>query len=111
MPSNITPLAEVEAWDLETDILVVGAGGCGLTAALVASELGNDVLVVERDRRPICNTGRSSGMIPASGTAIQRAAGIEETPADLVARHHGQESRRFRRGPNRPLVPRRTRRR
>ena len=33
-------------------VAVVGAGACGLTAALAASDAGAEVLVLERDRRP-----------------------------------------------------------
>jgi fumarate reductase flavoprotein subunit len=34
---------------VETDIAIVGAGGCGLTAALVATEQGKRVLLLERN--------------------------------------------------------------
>ena len=38
---------------LQADIVVVGAGGCGLTAALAAANDGADVLVLERDRHVV----------------------------------------------------------
>ena len=28
--------ATANAWDMEVDVLVIGAGGCGLTAAIAA---------------------------------------------------------------------------
>jgi len=71
--------------DLTTDVLVVGAGGCGLVAALAAAERGAEVLLVEKGPRPEGNTARSSGMIQAAGTRFQRAAGVVEGPADLAA--------------------------
>lgn len=37
-----------EAINIETDVLVVGAGGAGLTAALSADEEGNKVIVLEK---------------------------------------------------------------
>ena len=40
-------------WDIEVDILVIGAGGCGLVAALAAAELGAQVLIVEKERSPV----------------------------------------------------------
>lgn len=80
-------------WHAEAAIVVVGAGGCGLTAALAAAEAGASVLVLEKHARPHPNTARSSGMIPAGGTRFQRAAGIEDSPqqlaADILRQNHG----------------------
>lgn len=83
-------------WTFETDIAVVGSGGCGLTAALAAAQGGVEVVVFEKQARPLSNTARSGGMIPAAGTRFQRAAGIEETPEDLAAdilrkNHHSSD--------------------
>ena len=61
-------------------VLVVGGGGCGLTAALAAREQGVDVLVLERDSSALGTTAMSTGLIPAAGTRAQRAAGIEDSP-------------------------------
>lgn len=71
-------------WSFETDIVIVGGGGCGLTAAVIAAQLGAEMLVLEKQARPLCNTQRSYGMIPAGGTRLQKAAGVEETPEDFV---------------------------
>ena len=81
--------------DLETDVVVVGGGGCGLTAAIAAAEEGVEVLVLEKQARPWCNTARSGGMVPAAGTRFQRAAGIVETPeamAEDILRKNGYAS-------------------
>ncbi len=72
-------------WSFETDVVVVGSGGCGLTAAMAAAMGGVDVMVFEKQPRPWSNTARSGGMIPAAGTRFQRAAGILETPEDFAA--------------------------
>jgi len=72
-------------YDLEADVVVVGAGGCGLTAALAAAQEGAEVLVLEKQPRPWCNTARSGGMIPAAGTRLQRAAGVVEGPEAMAA--------------------------
>jgi len=78
-------------------VLVVGAGACGLTAALAARDLGAEVLVLERDRVPRGSTALSSGFIPAAGTHFQKAKGIEDSPAlltaDLMAKNKGRSSR------------------
>jgi fumarate reductase flavoprotein subunit len=70
----------VDEWSFSMDIVVVGSGGCGLTAALAAAQQGVEVLVFEKQPRPWSNTARSGGMIPAAGTRLQHAAGIHETP-------------------------------
>ncbi|SDL56507.1 FAD-dependent oxidoreductase [Aliiruegeria lutimaris] len=71
-------------FDLETGTLIIGAGACGMVAALSASECGQDVLVVEADPAPSGSTALSAGLIPAAGTKIQKAAGIEDS-AELFA--------------------------
>ena len=62
--------------DATVDVLVIGAGGCGLVAALAANDLGAEVAVVEKQDRPMGNTVLSSGSIPGAGTRFQRAAGV-----------------------------------
>lgn len=66
--------------DLEVDVLVIGAGGCGLVAALAAHEDGAEVAIVEKLPRLAGNTMVSSGSIPAAGTRFQAAAGIADSP-------------------------------
>ncbi|MBL8671968.1 MAG: FAD-dependent oxidoreductase, partial [Alphaproteobacteria bacterium] len=78
-------LAAGTAFEIEAPVLVVGAGACGLTAALAAREGGAEVLVVERDRVPRGSTALSSGMIPACGTAAQRARGVADSRALMAA--------------------------
>lgn len=73
-----------EQWTFETDVAVVGSGGCGLAAAIAAAQGGVECVVFEKQRRPWSNTARSGGMIPAAGSRFQRAAGIEETPSGLA---------------------------
>jgi fumarate reductase flavoprotein subunit len=59
-------------------VLVIGAGACGLVAALSVKEAGGDCLVVEADAVPSGSTALSAGLIPAAGTRFQREAGIED---------------------------------
>jgi fumarate reductase flavoprotein subunit len=80
--------------DFETTVpvAIVGAGACGLTAALAASDAGAEVLVLERDALPKGSTALSSGMIPACGTKAQAVLGVEDTvevmAADIMAKAH-----------------------
>lgn len=62
--------------DAEARVVVVGAGACGLVAALRAHEAGAEVIVVERDASPTGSTAMSSGFVPAPATRYQRRAGI-----------------------------------
>lgn len=71
--------------DVTADVAIVGAGACGLIAALAAREAGASVLVFERDSVPSGSTALSSGMIPACGTRLQTAAGVADSIARFAA--------------------------
>ncbi|MFK7836318.1 MAG: FAD-dependent oxidoreductase [Sulfitobacter sp.] len=81
-------------FDLSCQTLIIGAGACGLIAALSAKEAGQQVLVVEGDAVPAGSTALSAGLIPAAGSRIQRDAGIEDDPrlfaADIQAKAKGE---------------------
>jgi len=90
---TIRPAAELGAAD-EVAVAIVGAGACGLTAALAAHEGGADVVLLERDAVPSGSTALSAGLIPAAGTRFQRTLGIDDDPAlfaaDVMAKNHGR---------------------
>ncbi len=68
-------------FDVNVPVLVIGAGACGLTAALKASDLGADVMVLERDPSPFGSTSMSSGFIPAPSTQLQKSMGVKDSSA------------------------------
>ena len=74
-------------------VAIVGGGACGLTAALSLADQGIDCVVLERDAAPSGSTALSSGFIPAPGTRVQRARGIDDSPErflhDIQAKAHG----------------------
>ncbi|AVO44424.1 FAD-dependent oxidoreductase [Phreatobacter cathodiphilus] len=80
-------------FDLTVPVAIVGGGAAGLCAALAAREAGADLVVFERDALPQGSTALSAGLIPAAGTAAQRAAGIADGvaafAADIQAKAHG----------------------
>jgi fumarate reductase flavoprotein subunit len=84
----------VDLFDFHVDTLVIGAGACGMVAALAAQEAGRAVLVLERDPLPSGSTALSAGLIPAAGTRFQRDAGIDDNPAlfaaDIQNKAHGE---------------------
>lgn len=71
-------------FDIQTGTLIIGAGACGLIAALAAHERGQEVLVIEADSLPAGSTALSAGLIPAAGTSLQKSAGIKDS-AQLFA--------------------------
>ncbi len=86
--------ADAALIEIRLPVVVIGGGACGLVAALAVAESGLGVLVLERDRQPTGSTSLSAGLIPAAGTALQRAAGIDDTAerfaADLTAKAKGR---------------------
>lgn len=71
-------------WDAELDVVVAGAGGCGLVAALAAAEKGVEVGIFEKTEFVLGNTAASAGMIPAANTRFQKEAGIFETAEEMA---------------------------
>ena len=71
-------------FDASVPVIIIGGGACGLVAALTLADSGIGSLVLERDPIPSGSTALSSGMIPACGTHIQRAAGVEDSAELLI---------------------------
>ena len=65
---------------LTVDVLVVGAGGAGMTAALAAADRGLDTLLVEKSPYFGGNTARSGGGVWVPGNYALEAAGVDDTP-------------------------------
>lgn len=74
---------EIENWDKTTDVIVVGSGFAGLTAAIEAGSSGASVVVLEKMSAPGGNSIISDGGIAAPGTDIQKKYGIDDS-ADLM---------------------------
>lgn len=70
---------------MSVDVLVIGAGACGLAAAIAAADAGAEVAILEKLARPGGNSALSTGSIPAAGSRFQREAGIEDAPERLIA--------------------------
>ena len=81
-------------FEVAVPVVVIGAGACGCCAVLAAHEAGAGVLVLERDETPRGSTSLSGGQIPAGGSRIQQAAGIEDSAElleqDLIAKARGR---------------------
>jgi fumarate reductase flavoprotein subunit len=64
----------------DLDVLIVGAGACGLAAAIAAHDAGAEVAIIEKLDSAGGNSALSTGSVPAAGTRFQRDAGIEDSP-------------------------------
>ena len=85
-PSRPVPLDAVEAWDLETDVVVVGYGAAGATSALEAARGGARVTLLEVGSGNGGASALSGGEIymgGGGGTPIQRAFGFEDSTEDM----------------------------
>lgn len=69
------------AWDFETDVISVGSGIGGLSAAITAAEHGARSIVLERTEQVGGVTAFSLGEIWAPGNRLERELGIEDTVA------------------------------
>ena len=63
----------------DTDVLVIGAGMAGLTAAVEAANQGADVILLERHKVYSSSTTRSLGYVIGADTDVQKANGIEDS--------------------------------
>ena len=79
---------------IHTPVAIVGAGACGLTAALALHRQGVECVVLERDTVPAGSTALSSGFVPAPATRVQKAAKVQDSPElfaqDIQHKAHGQ---------------------
>lgn len=77
--SSVQPDAEsAQQWDREVDLLVLGAGAAGLSAALTATAEGLDVLLVEKTGWIGGTTAYSAGTCWIPNNHFQRADGITD---------------------------------
>ncbi|MBQ8420793.1 MAG: flavocytochrome c [Bacteroidales bacterium] len=65
--------------DTSCDIVVVGAGGAGLAAAVQASSMGAHVIVLEKQGIIGGNTNYSTGGLNAAETSVQKKLGITDS--------------------------------
>ncbi len=70
----------------DADIIIVGAGGAGLSAAIHAAEAGAEkVIVLEKTAKTGGALNFTSGSMSAAGTIIQKEEGIEDTVESYIA--------------------------
>ncbi len=70
--------------ELDSAVVVVGAGLAGFAAALTAAETGGEVVLCEKEDEVGGSTVLSGGSFCFTGTDLQRAQGIEDSPELLL---------------------------
>ena len=85
-PHRLLPAGEVPAWDVETEVAIVGFGIAGACAAIEAAEAGAKVALFEAGSGSGGASALSGGEMyigGGGGTDAQRAAGFEDSTEAL----------------------------
>jgi len=72
-------------WDMDSDIVVLGTGAAGLSAALAAAVGGARIVVLEKTAVIGGTTAMSGGGTWVPNNAKMRAAGFADSEADALA--------------------------
>ena len=67
-------------WDEQTDIVIIGSGLAGLSAAIEANQAGASVIVFEKMNLTGGNTRIADGAVAAPNNYLQKKRGIEDSP-------------------------------
>lgn len=70
---KVIPTEQKAQQELSYDVVVVGAGGAGMTAAINIKQAGKNVVILEKLPYVGGNTTRASGGMNAAGTKMQQA--------------------------------------
>jgi flavocytochrome c len=67
-------------WDEQKDVVIIGSGVAGLSAAIEANEAGASVMVLEKMKITGGNTRISDGGVAVPNNYLQEKQGIEDSP-------------------------------
>ena len=90
--------ANGETVSYDADVVVIGAGGAGMTAAMTAADAGQKVVVLESQAMVGGNSARATGGMNAAKTVYQdenefdQAAGVEKTLATAAEKYADNET-------------------
>jgi len=85
-PTRPRRTSDVDQWDFETDVAIVGFGGAGACAAIEASDAGAEVCIFEVSAASGGSTALSSAEVYMGGnggTRVQKACGYEDSTEDM----------------------------
>ncbi|CAH0991124.1 Fumarate reductase flavoprotein subunit [Sinobacterium norvegicum] len=98
VPTKAKKVSEIQQWDIETDVAIVGFGGAGSSAAIEAADAGVTVHIFEASSAAGGSTALSGGEVYLGGnggTAMQRQFGFDDQSADMekyLLMQHGPQS-------------------
>src|SRR5271166_7193072 len=81
---SATPVAPT-SFDSEADVIIVGSGAGGLSAALFSRWLGNEVLLLEKASELGGTTRKAAFWYWVPNNAAMRAAGTKDPKKDCIA--------------------------
>jgi fumarate reductase flavoprotein subunit len=90
--------ANGETVSYDADVVVIGAGGAGMTAAMTAADAGQKVVILESQAMVGGNSARAIGGMNAAKTVYQdenefdQAAGVEKTLATAAEKYADNET-------------------
>ena len=90
--------ANGETVSYDADVVVIGAGGAGMTAAMTAADAGQKVVILESQAMVGRNPARATGGMNAAKTVYQdenefdQAAGVEKTLATAAEKYADNET-------------------
>jgi len=70
---------------IDTEIVIIGAGGAGMTAAIMLQQAGKDFVILEKMPYVGGNTTKATGGMNASETHYQKEQGIDDSNALFAA--------------------------
>lgn len=94
-------LAEDVAWQSEADIVVVGSGAAGFSAALNAARLGNSVIILEKAPQIGGTTAKAAAWYWMPNNSLMRQRGLSDPKPDAL-RYMARLSRPYLYNPNDP---------
>ena len=85
--TNHKPAALPSKWDETVDVIVIGSGFAGLSAAIEAHDAGASVKIIEKMDKPGGNSWINGGQVAAAGSALQKKQGIKDFARSDVQGH------------------------
>jgi len=76
--------SSIKSWDQEVDVIIVGTGIAGFTAALFAHEAGAKVVMLEKGPTVGGTTIRSGGVMFIPNNALLRGMGLSDDKNDFL---------------------------
>ena len=83
-----------DEWDSVADVIVVGSGVAGMTAAVAAASRGASVIVLERSAFTGGTTAKSGGVLWIPNNSLMRERLVDDR-ADAPATSHGRPPTRY----------------